>query len=262
MDLALDGKVAIVGGASDGLGHAIAQLLSEEGATVVMVARRAEPLAAAAARIAQASGRRTVPVAADIRIAADCARIVDTAVAQCGRLDILVNNDGAPPLGELVSFDDAAWAAAVERNLMSVVRLSRGAMPHLLAAGSGRIVNITALSTLQPMPKFGLSVATWAGVIGFAKTLSLEVARQGVTVNTICPGRFATGRLAKVFGAASAPQPLGDKEIGDLAAQVPMGRLGDPRELAGLVGFLCSPFAAYVTGCVFHIDGGRRAALL
>jgi 3-oxoacyl-[acyl-carrier protein] reductase len=259
MDLALSGKVAIVGGASDGLGFATAQLLAKEGATVAMVARREEKLNAAAARIAHETGARTIAVPADIRKAADCTRIVESTVAACGRVDILVNNDGAPPLGELATFDDDAWAKAVDQNLMSVVRLSRGALPHLRSAGGGRIVNITALSTLQPMPKFGLSVATWAGVLGFAKTLSLEVAHENITVNTICPGRFATGRLARVFGDAG---DLDDQARAEMAAQIPMRRLGDPMELAGLVAFLCSPHAGYITGSVFHIDGGRRASLL
>jgi 3-oxoacyl-[acyl-carrier protein] reductase len=259
MDLSLSGKVAIVGGASDGLGFATAQLLAKEGATVAMVARREERLKDAAARIARDTGARTVVIAADIRKAADCARIVETAIGACGRIDILVNNDGAPPLGELATFDDEAWAKAVDQNLMSVVRLSRGALPHLRAAGGGRIVNVTALSTLQPMPNFGLSVATWAGVIGYAKTLSLEVAHENITVNTICPGRFATGRLAKVFGEGGE---LDDQARAEMAAQIPMRRLGDPSELAGLVAFLCSPYAGYITGSVFHIDGGRRTSLL
>jgi 3-oxoacyl-[acyl-carrier protein] reductase len=259
MDLSLTGKAAIVGGASDGLGFAIARLLAQEGASVAMIARREEKLGEAAARIAKETGGRTIAVPADIRVAADCTRIVDSAAAAFGRVDILVNNDGAPPLGELASFDDEAWVKAVDQNLMSVVRLSRAALPHLRAGGDGRIVNITALSTLQPMPKFGLSVATWAGVIGFAKTLSLEVAHEKITVNTICPGRFATGRLAKVFGKDG---DLDDKVRADMAAQIPMQRLGDPSELAGLVAFLCSPYAAYITGSVFHVDGGRRASLI
>ena len=259
MDLSLTGKVAIVGGASDGLGFGIAQLLAKEGASVVMIARREQKLNEAARRIAHETGSRAIAVPADIRVAADCARIVDSAVAACGRIDILVNNDGAPPLGELAGFDDEAWVKAVDQNLMSVVRLSRAVLPHLRGAGGGRIVNITALSTLQPMPKFGLSVATWAGVIGFAKTLSLEVAHEGITVNTICPGRFATGRLAKVFGKDG---DLDVKARADMAAQIPMQRIGEPSELAGLVAFLCSPYAAYITGSVLHVDGGRRASLL
>jgi 3-oxoacyl-[acyl-carrier protein] reductase len=259
MDLSLSGKVAIVGGASDGLGFATALLLAKEGATVAMVARREEKLKEAAGRIAHDTSARTIAIPADVRKSADCTRIVETAIGACGRIDILVNNDGAPPLGELATFDDEAWAKAVEQNLMSVVRLSRGVLPHLRAAGGGRIVNVTALSTLQPMPKFGLSVATWAGVIGFAKTLSLEVAHENITVNTICPGRFATGRLAKVFGEG---RELDDQARAEMAAQIPMRRLGDPSELAGLIAFLCSPYAGYITGSVLHIDGGRRTGLL
>lgn len=252
MELGLKGRVAIVGGSSEGIGYGIARLLAAEGAGVAMAARRAEPLQAAAARIAAETGAKTLAIPADIRQAADCARIVDAAAAHFGRLDILVNNDGAPPLGLLMEFDDDAWDKALQQNLMSVVRLSRGAVPHMRKAGGGRIVNITALSVLQPMPKFGLSVATWAAVIGYAKTLSLEVAADNITVNTICPGRIATGRLAKVF----------DAEAAELAKQVPLGRIGTPEEIAGLVALLASGYGGYITGATFHVDGGRRASLL
>src|SRR6185369_12152018 len=158
------------------------------------------------------------------------------------------NNDGAPPLGLLADFDDAAWQRAIEQNLMSVVRLSRHALPHLRAAGGGRIVNVTALSVLQPMPRFGLSVATWAGVLGYAKTLSLEVAADRITVNTICPGRIATGRLDKVYGAGDGKPAIDESAIAEMAKQVPLGRIGSPDEIAGLVAFLASPWGAYITG--------------
>ena len=252
MELGLKGKVAIVGGSSEGIGYGIARLLAGEGASVALVARRAAPLQAAAERIASETGARTFAIPADIRKAEDCTRIVEVGAAHFGRLDILVNNDGAPPLGLLMEFDDKAWDQAVQRNLMSVVRLSRAAVPHMKLAGGGRIVNITALSVLQPMPKFGLSVATWAAVIGYAKTLSLEVAADKITVNTICPGRIATGRLATVFG----------QEAEELAKQVPVGRIGEPEDIAGLVGLLASDKGGYITGSTFHVDGGRRANLL
>jgi len=262
VDLALKGKAAIVGGASQGIGYAIAHLLAAEGAAVAMVARRSEALDDAVRRVREETGSTAVAIAADIRKAADCARIVDTAVAALGRLDILVNNDGAPPLGELASFDDEAWDKAVQQNLMSVVRLCRGALPHFARQQGGRIVNIASLSTLQPLPRFGLAVATWAGVLGYAKTLSLELATQAITVNTICPGRIATGRLAKVFGAPGQPSDLDAAQFDELLQGIPMRRVGAPDDIAGLVGFLSSPYAAYITGSVFHVDGGRRANLL
>ncbi|MGZ8255559.1 MAG: SDR family oxidoreductase [Burkholderiaceae bacterium] len=259
--MSLKGKVALVGGASQGIGYAIARLLAAEGARVAMVARKEEALEGAARRITTETGGEALPISADIRRADDCVRIVESALARFGRVDVLVNNDGAPPLGKLESFDDAAWSRAVEQNLMSVVRLSRGVLPGMRENRWGRIVNIAALSVLQPIPRFGLSVATWAGVLGYAKTLALEVAGDGVTVHTICPGRIATPRLGTVFGDGT-PGPVDDATLAEMTRQIPMQRIGSPDEIAGLVGFLASPWSAYMTGCVFHVDGGRRAGIL
>jgi 3-oxoacyl-[acyl-carrier protein] reductase len=260
VDLSLSGKVALVGGASQGIGYSIAHLLASEGATVAMVARKEEPPNEACARIAAETGATTFAIAADIRKGADCERIISQTLDEYKRIDILVNNDGAPPLGELESFDDIAWQKAIEQNLMSVIRLCRGALPSMKQEGWGRIVNITALSAIQPIARFGLSVATWAGVLGYAKTLSLELANQGITINTICPGRIATGRLATVFGNGT-PGQLEQEQMAKITKLIPMGRVGKPNEIAGLVAFLCSPWGAYMTGTVQHVDGGRLGSL-
>ncbi len=259
MDLQLQGKCAIVNGASSGIGFAIARLLAGEGVRVAMAARRIERLLEKVDQVRRETGTDPVAIQGDIRIAQDCDRIVGTAAQALGRVDILINNDGAPPLGKLVDFDDTQWDKAVQQNLMSVVRLSRAAIGHMRQAGGGSIVNIAALSALQPKPGFGLSVATWAGVLGYAKTLSLEVAQDAITVNTICPGVIETPRVAKVFGNTGAS---GGSAQDELNATTPLGRIGSPDEVAGLVALLVSSYGAYITGSVISVDGGRRGSLL
>lgn len=253
MDLGLKGKFAIVNGASQGIGYAIARALAGEGAIVLMSARRGPALQAAGTRVEEETGVRPVLVEADIRSKEDCDKIIRGAKESFGRLDILVNNDGAPPLGAALEFDDTAWHKAVEQNLMSVVRMCRGAVP--LMDNGGGIVNITALSTLQPLPGFGLSVATWAGVIALAKTLSIEHGPKNINVNTLCPGLIETPRLQKVIDQS------GDA-MKDLTAEIPMGRYGKASEVADLVAFLVSPRGRYISGTTINIDGGLRKSLL
>ncbi len=253
MDLGLNGKVAIVGGASMGIGFGIARTLAQEGARVAITARRDPGLSAAAERIRSETGTEVLPVLADCRRAEDCERVIATVAKSLGGIDVVVNNDGAPPLGDLTSFDDAAWAKAVEQNLMYVVRMARGAVPHMIARGGGSILNITAISAIQPIAGFGLSVATWSGVIGFAKTLSLEVARHGISVNTICPGYIETTRLEKVFAAGGEdPSVMRHK----LVAEIPMGRIGSVDDVASLAAMLVSPRGRYTTGTAIAVDGG------
>jgi 3-oxoacyl-[acyl-carrier protein] reductase len=258
MDLGLKDKIAIVGGASMGIGYGIARTLAAEGARVVVTARREPALARAAEAIARETGVEVLPVQADGRRAEDCARVIDTVSERLGGIDILVNNDGAPPLGDLQSFDDAAWSKAIEQNLMYVVRMARGALPHMISRGGGGILNITAISAIQPIAGFGLSVATWSGVIGFAKTLSLEAARHNINVNTICPGYIETQRLEKVFtSGAEDPQAVRAKLIGE----IPMGRIGTVDDVAALVALLVSPRGRYTTGTAIAIDGGLLRAV-
>jgi 3-oxoacyl-[acyl-carrier protein] reductase len=252
MNLELQGKAAIVGGASQGIGYGIARMLAAEGARVAISARREAGLQAAAERIAAETGAQVLPVQADCRQAADCTRVIETAASAFGAIDIVVNNDGAPPLGDLTSFDDAAWHKAMEQNFMYVARMVRGAVPYMKARG-GSILNIAAISAIQPIPRFGLSVASWGAVIGYAKTLSLEVARYRINVNTICPGYVDTQRLEKVFSAGAKPPEAMRKELED---EVPMGRIGTVDDIANLVALLVSPKGSYITGTVIPVDGG------
>jgi 3-oxoacyl-[acyl-carrier protein] reductase len=257
MNLDLEGKVAIVGGASQGIGYGIARALAREGARVAITARREPALQAAAESLRAETGADVLPVQADCRRADDCARVAEVARRELGGIDILVNNDGAPPLGPILSFDDTAWGKAVEQNLMYVVRMAREAVPSMKERGGGSILNITAISAIQPIPGFALSVATWAGVIGYAKTLSLEVAPFGINVNTICPGYIETSRLQKVFAAGSESADVVKARLID---EIPMKRIGTIDDIASLAALLVSPKGRYVTGTAIQVDGGLLRA--
>jgi 3-oxoacyl-[acyl-carrier protein] reductase len=253
VDLKLKDRIAIVGGASQGIGYGIARALAAEGAKIAITARREKPLRQAAEKIEAEIGAAVLALPADCRLAADCEAAVAKTVAQYGGLDILINNDGAPPLGDLLAFDDGAWQQAVERNLMYVVRMCRAAVPQMKVRGAGSVLNITAISAIQPIAGFGLSVATWDAVIGYAKTLSLELAASGINVNTICPGYIETERLQKVFAAGGEDA---SRMRAKLIDEVPMRRIGSVEDIAGLVAFLVSPRGNYITGAAIQVDGG------
>jgi 3-oxoacyl-[acyl-carrier protein] reductase len=253
VDLGLKGKFAVVNGASQGIGLAIARALAAEGANILISGRKEAPLVEAADRLHADTGARIEIVTGDIRSADGCAAILE-ATRRFPGIDMLVNNDGAPPLGKALEFDDLRWSRAVEQNLMSVLRMVRGVVPAMQARGGGSIVNITALSALQPMANFGLSVATWNGVIGLAKTLSIELGSHNIPINTLCPGLIHTPRLDMITGESKA-------SLQDLAADIPLGRIGRPEEIGAIATFLLSPRASYITGVTLPVDGGALRAV-
>lgn len=264
MDLALGGKVALVLAASKGIGRACARSLALEGVSVVMGSRDQEALTQAAREIEQESGSRAVPVPTDVTRAEDIQNIVETAIREFGRLDIVVNNGGGPKPGTFEMLNDEQWRAAFELNLMSAVHVVRAALPHLRQSGEGRIINIESTSVKQPIDGLVLSNAVRSGVIGLAKTLSVELAEDNITINNVCPGRILTDRVRQVYRIDEKIQDgmSEDEALASASRDVPMKRLGDPSELADLVTFLASRRAAYITGTTIQVDGGLVRSLL
>jgi 3-oxoacyl-[acyl-carrier protein] reductase len=247
MNLQLEGRTAIVCGASAGIGLGTAEALADEGANVVMFARRPDLLEREAARVGG------LAVSGDVTSAADCERLVRTAVDAHGGIDILVNNSGGPPRTPAVGLTEEQVVSAVRLLLVSVVRLTGLCLPYLERSDCGRIVNITSSTVREPTDNLALSNAVRPGVIGWAKSLARELGPQGITVNSIAPGRIDTERIREVY-------PNGPTQA-DLQT-IPLARLGTPREIGDVVAFLCSEQAAYMTGTVVPVDGGLTRGLL
>ncbi|HYV98817.1 MAG TPA: SDR family oxidoreductase [Gemmatimonadaceae bacterium] len=263
MDLGLAGKVALVSGASSGLGLAIARELAAEGVNVALLARRKEELEKHAAEISLAGPGKAVAVAGDVTKAGDAERCASEAVGHLGAIDILVANAGGPPSTTFDSTSDAQYQAAFELNLFGSIRLAHACVPSMRARKWGRVVFLTSMAAKQPVPGLLLSNTMRAGLLGFAKTLSAEVAREGVTVNTVLPGHFDTQRAIDLANMRAEREKKSFDEVMRLRlASVPMGRTGDPREMAALVTFLASTRAAFITGTAIQIDGGQVATIL
>ncbi|MHB1134348.1 MAG: SDR family oxidoreductase [Chloroflexota bacterium] len=258
MDLGLRDKVAIVTAASQGMGKAVALGLAREGAKVAICSRRQEAISAAGEEIERATGSEVLALAADVTRPEDIERVVASTMQRFGRLDVLVTNAGGPPAGKFDDFaDDAAWQAAFNLTLMSVVRLVRAAVPHMRAQGGGRIINIQSLSVKQPIDSLILSNAVRPGVIGLAKTLSFELAGDNILVNNVCPGRIATARVTENDQARAQREGRSLEEVTkQQQATVPLGRYGQPEEFANMVVFLASERASYITGATIQVDGG------
>ena len=262
MDLGLDGKVAIVGGASKGIGRAVAMALAQEGCSVAICARREADLQATAQEIRQGSGAQVLAVVCDMARYGDIKVLVEESGQRFGRLDIVVNNAGGPPTGTFGELTEEQWKGALDQNLLSAIRTTREALPHLRRGGGGRIINITSVAVKQPVERLMLSNTARLGVVGWAKTLSRELAPHGITVNNVCPGNIATERLMSLIEerARQEGRPFPEVVAGE-EARVPMGFLGEAEDVANLVLFLASAKARYITGTTIQVDGGSTLAL-
>ncbi len=252
MKLGLEGRSVLVMAASKGIGLASAQAFHAAGARVTICARGEEALHTAAAAMPG-----VLAIRADATDPADIARVVAEASRQCGPVEVLVNNTGGPPAGLFEALDDAAWAAAVEGTLMSAIRVTRAVLPAMRAARWGRIVNISSSGVRQPVPGLTLSNSVRMAVLGWAKTLAGQVAADGILVNTVCPGWTLTDRVTQLLGDRSGASGRSEAELAaEIAADIPLGRMGRAEEVANLVLFLGSEAASYITGTAIPVDGG------
>jgi 3-oxoacyl-[acyl-carrier protein] reductase len=256
MDLGINGQTAVVAAASKGLGRACAIALAQEGVNVAICARDLNALNETAAAV-RSAGAQALVIQADVTQTAQIQQVVDQAANQFGRLDILVCNAGGPPPGTFKDVNDTQWEQAFHLNLMSAVHLIQAALPHMRRQGGGRIINLVSSSVREPIEGLILSNSIRSAGIGLTKTLSQELGPDHITINNIITGRILTNRLRSLRERTA--QQLGitvEEALKQSEKDVPLGRLGNPEELAALVAFLASRQGGYITGTSIPVDGG------
>ncbi|HSL23952.1 MAG TPA: SDR family oxidoreductase [Vicinamibacterales bacterium] len=263
MDLGLEGKVAMVAGASRGLGLAVARALAEDGARVSMSSSRQASITAAAEALSQSAGAELLSTQCDVRSPDDIRRWTALTEQRFGGIDLLFTNSGGPPAGPAIAFDDAAWEDASRLLLFSVIRMVRAVLPSMERRGGGAILVSTSSSVKEPIPNLGLSTVMRASVSALAKTLALELAPKNIRVNQVIPGRIDTDRLRQLDGINAKRAGVSPEEQKARAiATIPAGRYGDPGEFGRVAAFLLSDAARYVTGATVQVDGGLIRSIL
>lgn len=257
MELGLLGKVALVAGASKGLGRAVALGLAREGASLAVVARNRVRIEATARDIQNQTTVQVLGITADVTSADDVRRAVDETVAKFGNIDILITNAGGPPPGAFLSLNDDQWRDAVNLTLMSAVRLTRAVIPHMQMQKWGRIIHICSYSVKHPIENLILSNSIRAAVVGLSKTQAMELGKDNILVNCVLPGWTATERVEQIMQdrAKRANTPPRD-QFAAIEKEIPLGRMAKPEEFANVVVFLASERASYVNGVALTIDGG------
>ena len=257
MDLGLKGRVAVVGGASKGLGKACALSLAREGAKVAIASRGVDDLEAAAQEIRETTGAEVLPVPVDLSRLEDIQRLIQRTVDHFGRMDIVVCNSGGPPEGRAVDTTDETWDRAIQMALTFFIRMGRESVPHLRKQSWGRIVNILASTVYQPIDNLATSGVTRMGAVAFAKSLADEVGRDNILVNNVAPGYLLTERMVGIFETrARETGESAEALLETRSASIPLGRFGRPEELADLVAYLASEKNGYITGTTILVDGG------
>ena len=257
MDLGLQGKVALVSAASQGMGRAAALSLAREGAKVAICARDQGRLDAAAEAIHKETNAEVLPFKADVSKAADIKAFVDAATAKWGGIDRLVVNAGGPPTGRIEALTEEQWTQAYELTFQSAVRLIRACAPSMKSRGGGSVVAITSISVKQPIENLLLSNTMRAAVVALVKSLARELASDKIRVNAIAPGWIATDRLKDLMRLRAEREKRKNEDIvAEALREVPLGRFGEPQEVADLITYLLSERAVYMTGNIIQVDGG------
>ncbi len=257
MDLGIKGKVALVTASSKGIGKAVAEDLASEGCIVAICSRNKEDLINAASDIKRKFNVEPFWAVCDLSKQKDIENTVDSVRRQFGKIDILVNNCGGPEAGNFRDLNDVNWQSAFEQVLLSAIRFCNLIVPEMILREWGRVINITSLTVLQPADNLMLSNSLRTGLIGFAKSLSNEVAKYNITVNNIAPGYTLTNRLYDLAVHNGKKSGKSHEEIlAEMAKEIPMNRLASPDEIASSVLFLASKQASYITGNTIHVDGG------
>lgn len=257
MDLHLTNKVALIAGASKGLGFGVARALAAEGARVSISSRDNAAIQDAASRIERETGTKVLAMSVDVRSAGGIQQWVKTTEDTFGGIDALMTNSGGPPAGQALSFDDAAWQDAAELLLFSTLRMVRAVVPSMTRRGGGAILMSTSSSVKEPIPNLGLSTVLRASVAALAKTLALELAASGIRVNQIIPGRIDTDRVRHLDEVNATRQGVSvDESKKRSMATIPIGRYGTIDEFGRVGAFLLSDAAAYMTGATVQVDGG------
>ena len=257
MDLHLKNKVSLVCAASEGLGKAAALELAKEGSKVAICSRSNDKLVLAKEDIANETGALVETFEADLSDHLQIKELHNKIKEKLGNIEILVNNVGGPPPGTFEKLTDEDWQKAINLTMMSALRMSHLVLPNMKEKKWGRIINISSVSVKTPVKNLFLSNSIRLGVLGWAKALSDEVGKDGITVNTVCPGSTRTNRITSLFSVTAKETGQTIEEIEEISSKnIPIGRIGEPQELAALIAFLASEKASYMTGLAIQVDGG------